>query len=134
MASAKRIKTFTVELQHKPGALAQVMGTFREQKVNTIGTWSWAQKDNKAYVIFIGDNAGKTEEALKNNGLSYTAADACLCECDDRLGVFYDTLQKAAKAGVNLHAAYAVGTAGKCAYVLWAEEGQHSKLCQALGC
>ena len=134
MANLKRVKTVTLDLADKPGELARVLAAYREANVDLVSTWGWSEGSGKASAVFIGKDPKRTEEVLKKMGAAYKTGEACLCEGDDRMGAVHDILQKAAQSGVNLHAAGAIGTAGKYCAVVWAEEGQFDKLCKALGC
>ena len=123
-----------IEMPDRTGELARVINTLREAKVELCGTWAWGEGNGKAKAILIGKDHKQTEEHLKKVGVKYTVKEACLCEGNDQLGVFQEILQKVAKAGVNLHAANAVGTGGRFCTALWPEEGQEEKLFQLLGC
>jgi len=130
----KRVKTFTVDLTDKPGDLATVVGACREAKVEMLGCWGWAMGDGKGAACFLAKEPAQFEATLKKLGRKYKQMDACWTEGADTLGVFNDLVQTAAKAGVNLHAANATGTAGKFCSVFFADEGQYDKMCKAFNC
>ncbi|MEE8424338.1 MAG: hypothetical protein V3S11_00840 [Elusimicrobiota bacterium] len=129
-----KIQTLTVNLETKPGALAQVYTAFAESGINVISSWAFEMGPGKAQGIFHVADVGKAVDVLTKLGMDPRTGTACRAEGDDTIGVYNELLRKIAAAGVNLDASDAYGIGGKFAAVFFAEESQQAGLCKALGC
>ncbi|MFH1263862.1 MAG: hypothetical protein V1495_10540 [Pseudomonadota bacterium] len=131
--TSKTVSICKVNVESRPGGLAKVLAHLREARANQIGTWAWTE-GNEAYSFMLGESPTETEAALKKTGYKYTVTQACLYEESDRLGAYYELLDRIGKAGVDLDACCAMAVGGKFRAILWAKEGQIEKLCRTLGC
>jgi len=133
MANARKIEVLTVKLDAKPGALAQVLGAFREAKVNLTASWGYQMGPGEAQAHFFTADADKARQALTKLGKSPKAEPAFWVEDADKIGSYHGVVEKLAKAGVNIEATDAFGIGGKFAAVIFVAEGDVAKAAKALG-
>src|SRR5207253_5613601 len=68
MATARKIDVLTVKLDPKPGALAQVLGAFREAKVNVTASWAYQMGPGEAQAHFFTSDVDRAKKALTKLG------------------------------------------------------------------
>ena len=68
MAAARKIDVLTVKLDAKPGALAQVLGAFREAKVNVTASWGYQMGPGEAQAHFFTADLERARQALTKLG------------------------------------------------------------------
>jgi len=133
MATARKIDVLTVKLDPKPGALAQVLGAFREAKVNLTASWAYQMGPGEAQAHFFTADADRAKQALTKLGKTPKTEAAFWVEDADKIGNYHSVLEKFAKAGVNIEATDAFGIGGKFATVIFVAEGDVGKAAKALG-
>lgn len=133
MATARKIDVLTVKLDPKPGALAQVLGAFREAKVNLTASWAYQMGPGEAQAHFFTADADRAKQALTKLGKAPKTEAAFWVEDADKVGSYHTVLEKFAKAGVNIEATDAFGIGGKFATVIFVAEGDVGKAAKALG-
>jgi hypothetical protein len=133
MATAKKIDLLTIKLDPKPGALAQVLGTLREAKVNLIASWGYQMGPGEAQAHFFSADLDRAKQALTKAGKPPKTESAFWVEDADKIGSYHGVLQKLAQAGINVEATDAFGIGGKFATVIFVAEGDVPKAAKALG-
>ena len=133
MAIARKIEVLTVKLDPKPGALAQVLGAFREAKVNLTASWAYQMGPGEAQAHFFTADAERAKQALTKLGKAPKAEPAFWVDDADKIGNYHGVLEQLAKAGVNIEATDAFGIGGKFATVIFVAEGDLGKAAKALG-
>ena len=133
MAQAKKIEILTVELEPKPGALANVYAAFRENGISTIASWAYQMGPDKATGHFYVTDPTKARDVLAKLGKPAKTEQAGWVEDVDQLGRYHDILAKIAKAGVNIEATDAFAINGKFACVIFVNQNDVERLAQALG-
>ncbi len=93
----------TIKLDPKPGALAQVLGAFREAKVNVTASWAYQMGPGEAQAHFFTGDFDRAKQAL------------------------------IAKAGINIEATDAFAIGGRFATVIFVAESDVPKTAKALG-
>src|SRR5205085_10104053 len=101
MATAKKIEVLTVKLDPKPGALAQVLGAFREAKVNVTASWAYQMGPGEAQAHFFTADLERARNALTSLGKTPKTESAFWVDDADQIGSYYNVLQKFAQAGIN---------------------------------
>ena len=129
-----KIETLTVDLETKPGALAQIYAAFQEAGVNVHSNWAYEMGPGKAQAIFHVSHIGKASDVLTKLGKNPETGTACRAEGEETTGIYHELLQKIAAAGVNLDATDAYGIGGKFAAVFFAGPKDQAALCKALDC
>ena len=133
MATAKKIDLLTIKLDPKPGALAQVMGAFREAKVNVTASWGYQMGPGEAQAHFFTGDFDRAKQALTKLGKTPKTEAAFWVEDADQIGNYHTVLQKMAKAGINIEATDAFAIGGKFATVIFVAEKDVPKAAKALG-
>jgi hypothetical protein len=133
MATAKKIDLLTIKLDPKPGALAQVMGAFREAKVNVTASWGYQMGPGEAQAHFFTGDFDRAKQALTKLGKTPKTEAAFWVEDADQIGNYHTVLQKMAKAGINIEATDAFAIGGKFATVIFVAESDVPKAAKVLG-
>jgi hypothetical protein len=107
--NVRSVTHYTIDIEHKVGAGAKVLGQLRDQGVNLIAAWGYATGSGKAKLELIPDDPDGFTAAAKALGIGYGApVTAFFLTGADRRGALADTLDKLAAANVGLEAAQAV--------------------------
>src|SRR5256885_5013902 len=133
MATAKKIDVLTVKLDPKPGALVQILGAFREAKVNVTASWGYQMGPQEAQAHFFTADADRAKQELTKLGKTPKTEAAFWVEDADKLGNYHSVLEKIAKAGVNVEATDAFGIGGEVATRIFFGAGGGGEAAQALG-
>ena len=133
MATVKKIDLLTVKLDPKPGALAQVLGAFREAKVNLTACWAYEMGPGEAQANFFTTDGERARQTLSKLGKAPKTEAAFWVEDADQLGSYHAVLQKIAQAGINIEATDAFAIGGKFATLIFVNEKDVPKAAKALG-
>src|SRR5436190_4471139 len=68
MATARKIELLKVKLDPRPGALAEVLGAFREAKVNLTASWAYQMGPGEAEANFFTADLDRARQALTKLG------------------------------------------------------------------
>ena len=133
MATARKIDVLSVKLDPKPGALAQILGAFREANVNVTASWGYQMGPGEAQAHFFTADVDRAKQALNKLGKTAKTEAAFWVEDADKIGNYHSVLEKIAKAGINIDATDAFGIGGKFATVIFVAESDVAKAAKALG-
>jgi hypothetical protein len=133
MATAKKIDVLTIKLDPKPGALVQVLGAFREAKVNVTASWGYQMGPGEAQAHFFTGDLDRAKEVLNKLGKFPKAESAFWVEDADQIGNYHSVLQKLAQSGINIEATDAFAIGGRFATVIFVAEKDIPKTAKALG-
>jgi len=133
MATAKKIDLLTVKIDPEPGALAQVLGAFREAKVNLTASWAYQMGPGEAQAHFFTGDLDRAKQALTKLGKTPKTESAFWVDDADQIGNYHSVLQKIAQAGINIEATDAFAIGGKFATVIFVAENDVPKAAKALG-
>jgi hypothetical protein len=133
MATAKKIEVLTVQLEGKPGSLAQVFSAFHEVGVNVTASWGYQMGPGEAQAHFYTADLDKAKKALGKLGKSPKTEAAFWIEDADRIGAYHAVLDKLARAGINIEATDAFALGGRFATTIFVAEGDVAKAAKALG-
>jgi len=133
MATAKKIDVLTVKLDPKPGALAQILGAFREAKVNVTASWAYQMGPGEAQAHFFTADLDRAKQALTKLGKTPKTEPAFWVDDADQIGNYHGVLQKIAQAGVNVEATDAFAIGGRFATVIFVAANDVPKTAKALG-
>lgn len=107
--SIRKIDLFSIEIAHKPGEGAKVLGVFRDAGVNLLAAWGYPTKGRKARIDLVAADKAAFTKAAKKAGLALGPKQtAFLVEGEDQTGALAALLGKLADAGINVFAAQAV--------------------------
>jgi hypothetical protein len=105
-----KTKQFTISIENRPGAVAEIARTLGNAKVNILSLLGTAQ-GTTGRVELVVEDARRAKKALDEAKISYQETMAEEYELSNKPGALAECLDKLAAKGVNLHSICA--TAGK---------------------
>ena len=119
-----KTKQFTISVEHRPGAVAEIARTLGNAKVNILALLGTAQAEGGAVHLVVED-AKRAKKALDAAKISYQESSAEELELANKPGALAQYLDKLAARGVNLNSIYATASKGgkKAVVVYTAEAG-----------
>jgi hypothetical protein len=113
-----KVTQLVMNLQSKPGVLANVAGVLGKAGVNIEGICA-AETAGRGKIRLLVSDAGKAEAALKAAKIRCGREEAVSVALENRPGALAEAAQKLAQAKVNIKCAYATTAgAGPAAVVL----------------
>jgi len=103
------MKEFKVFVADKPGELARVTEALANAAVN-IRAIASESKHESTYLRVVTSDVHTTEKALSNSGLKYELSDILSLELIDRPGELAKVARRLARAGINVHSIYILGS------------------------
>jgi hypothetical protein len=123
---------FWINLPDQPGELARLASRLREADVNLLGLWGYGAENGHARFYCVPESAeqfrnfAKSAEIEIREGVTFYLAEA------NRGGALVQTLEKIAKAGINLLAIQAVAIEDAFGCFLWADPKDQAALMKVL--
>ena|SRR5207248_8995686 len=105
-----KTKQFTISIENRPGAVAEIARTLGNAKVNILSLLGTAQ-GTTGRVELVVEDARRAKKALDEAKISYQETNAEEYELSNKPGALAECLDKLAAKGVNLNSICA--TAGK---------------------
>ena len=119
-----KTKQFTIAVQNRPGAVAEIARTLGDAKVNILALLGTAQGTSGTVQLVVEDSR-RAKKALDEAKVSYQETAAEEYELPNKPGALAQYLGKLAAKGVNLNSIYATATkGGKKAVVVYAAEAE----------
>lgn len=107
------MNAFIVELDNRPGTLADIAAAIAEKGININTVAGATGTDTAALAIVTNDESG-TRSALDGSGTRYREVALVSASLEDRPGMLAEMARKLADAGVNIEAIFPTGMeAGK---------------------
>jgi hypothetical protein len=126
-----KTKQFTISLENRPGALAEVARTLGSARVNILALLGTAQGASGSVELVV-DDARLTRKALDDARLTYKETTADEYELPNKPGAVADYLGKLAAKGVNLNSICAtVSKGGKKAVLVYTVAAAEEKTATA---
>lgn len=117
-----QIKQFTVALENRPGAVAEIAKILGDAKVNILALLGSAQ-GIAGILQLVAEDASRAKKALDGAGLTYAETTAEEYELPNRPAALAEYLAKLAAKGINLSSIYATAPKdGKKAVVVYSVE------------
>ncbi len=117
-----KTKQFTIAVQNRPGAVAEVARTLGNAKVNILALLATAQGTSGTVQLIVED-VRRAKKALDDAKLTYQETEAEEYELPNKPGALAQHLDKLAAKGVNLNSIYATASkGGKKAVVVYTAE------------
>lgn len=115
-------RQYTLYLENRPGALAEVSRLLAKEKINIQGI-SVAENTDTALVQLIVSNSAKTQKALKRAGIPFTSQKVSVIVLAHEPGSLSGLAADLAKAKVNISYIYATAADDQsaCCVVIGAE-------------
>ena len=102
----KRCKQYSVYLENRVGALAEICKLISDRSINLLGICAIDTVEEAVLRMVVEDEAG-TLEALKQTGLRAIATEVLLVELDNVPGATGRMATQLARAGINIDYIYA---------------------------
>jgi hypothetical protein len=119
-----KTKQFTIAVENRPGAVAEIARTLGEAKVNILALSGTAQ-GTSGTVRLVAEDSRRAKKALDEAKLSYQETTAEEYELPNKPGALAQYLNKLAAKGVNLNSIYATtAKGGRKAVVVYAAEAE----------
>ena len=119
-----KTKQFTIAVQNRPGAIAEIARTLGDAKVNILALSGTAQ-GTSGTVQLVAEDSRRAKKALDEAKLSYQETTAEEYELPNKPGALAQYLNKLAAKGVNLNSIYATtAKGGRKAVVVYAAEAE----------
>lgn len=106
-----KTKQFTVSVENRPGAVAEIAKTLGNAKVNILALLATAQGTSGAVELVVEDPR-RAKKALDEAGLTYRETTAEEFELQNKPGALAQCLDKLAAKGVNLNSICATASKG----------------------
>ncbi|MGH8727344.1 MAG: hypothetical protein ACREV9_04120 [Burkholderiales bacterium] len=131
--TVRKVDYFTTEISNKPGEGVRVLKQLREANVNLLAFTAFPS-GQQAQVDFVPEKTAALTDAAKQLGLKLSPKKTgFLLEGDDQVGALNDTLEKLAKAGINVTAMDAVATGRRFGAIFWVKPEDVDKAAKAVG-
>ena len=126
-----RTKQLSVTVDNKPGAVAEIVRTLGNAKVNILALAAWADGQSGTVQVIVED-ARRAKKALDDARIAYREGAIDQVELANKPGALAKTLDQLASKGVNLNSIYATATkGGKKAVVVYSVATEAAKAATA---
>jgi len=106
-----KMKQFTIGVENRPGAVAEIAKILGNAKVNILSLLGTAQETGGAVELVVADSK-RARKALDDSGLVYRELIAEEHELQNKPGALAQYLEKLAGKGINLHSICATASKG----------------------
>ena len=106
-----KTKEFTIAVENRPGAVAEIARTLGNAKVNILALLGTAQ-GARGTVQLIAEDAKRAKKALDEAKLSYQETIAEEYELPNKPGALAQYLDRLAAKGINLNSIHATASKG----------------------
>ncbi len=119
-----KIKQFTVTVENRPGAVAEIAKALGNAKVNVLSLLGTTQGTGGT-IQLVAEDARRAKKALDEAKIQYQETAAEECELPNKAGALAQCLEKLAGKGVNLSSIHATASkGGRKAVVVYTVEGE----------
>jgi len=119
-----KIKQFTIAVENRPGAVAEIARVLGNAKVNVLSLLGNSQGTGGT-IHLVAEDARRARKALDEAKISYRETAAEEYELPNKAGALAQWLEKLATKGVNLNSIHATASkGGRKAVVVYTVEAQ----------
>ena len=119
-----KIKQFTITVENRPGAVAEIAKVLGNAKVNVLSLLGTTQGTGGT-IQLVAEDARRAKKALDEANIQYQETAAEECELPNKAGALAQCLEKLAGKGVNLGSIHATASkGGRKAVVVYTVEGE----------
>ena len=119
-----KIKQFTIAVENRPGAVAEIAKALGKAKVNVLSLMGTGQGTGGT-IQLVAEDAKRAKKALDEAKISYQQTAAEEYELPNKAGALAQYLEKLATKGVNLSSIHAtVSKSGRKAVVVYTVEAE----------
>ena len=106
-----KIKQFTIAVDNRPGAVAEIAKTLGNAKVNILALLATAQGSSGTLQL-VAEDARRAKKALDEARIAFTESMAEEYELPNKPGALAQCLDKLAARGINLTSIHATASKG----------------------
>jgi len=106
------VNAFIIELENRPGTLADIADAIAEKGINVAGVAGAAASAGSSAVAIVTNDEAGTRSALDATSARYREVALAMASLDDKPGVLADVARKLANAGINIEAIFPTGMEG----------------------
>jgi len=106
-----KTKQFTISMENRPGAVAEIARTLGNAKVNILALLGTAQETSGTVELIVEDTK-RARKALEDAKLNYKETTADEYELPNKPGALAECLDRLAAKGVNLNTIHATASKG----------------------
>ena len=106
-----KIKQFTIAVDNRPGAVAEIAKTLGNAKVNILSLLATSQGSSGTLQL-VAEDSRRAKKALDEARISYTETTAEEYELPNKPGALAQCLEKLAAKGINLGSIHATASKG----------------------
>jgi hypothetical protein len=106
-----KTKQFTISIENRPGAVAEIARTLGNAKVNILALLGTAQETSGTVELIVEDTK-RAKKALEDAKLTYKETTAEEYELPNKPGALAECLDRLAAKGVNLNTIHATASKG----------------------
>ena len=130
----RKVEYFTANVSNKPGAALSALKALRDANVNLLA-FSGFPSAGRAQIDFIPEDSAALKAAVKKAKLKLSSKKTgFLIQGSDRVGALLDTLDKLARAKINVTAMDAVSAGeGRYGAIFWVKPKDVAKTAKLLG-
>jgi hypothetical protein len=115
---AEKTREITITTPNDVGTMGKVFGLVAKAGVNVKSFMAYAMANQGTFKLITADNA-KVAKLMEEAGYTVETAEVVAVTCTDAIGTGADLGKKLGSAGVNIDYAYATGTGGGEAVVVF---------------
>lgn len=119
--AAKRVDCFSLDVEDRPGVVAQLARQLRDAKINLKGLWGWGAGTGRAKIACVPQNSKKFTEGARKLGLMTTQDVVFYVSGADKVGALCNVLDSLEKAGINIKVMDAMGFSGRFGAYIWVD-------------
>jgi hypothetical protein len=131
--AAKRVDCFFLDVDDKPGVVAEFARQLRDAKINLKGLWAYTSANGRGKIGCVPQNAKKFIERAKELGLTTSQSVAFYASGTDKVGALCKVLDSLDKASVNIKVMDAIGFSGRYGAYVWVDPQEVENATKVLG-
>ncbi len=128
----KRVDCFFIEVEDKPGVLAQFARQLRDAKINLKGLWAYSNAQGKGRIACVPQNSKKFVDAAQKLGFSTTQEAAFHVSGPDKVGALCKVFDLLDKESINIQVFDAIALRGQFGAYVWVDPTQVEAAAKAL--
>jgi hypothetical protein len=117
----KRVDCFFLEVEDKPGVLAQFARKLRDAKINLKGLWGYTNAQGKGRIACVPQNGKKFLDTATKIGMATTQGTAFYNSGPDKVGALCKVLDILESTRINIKVLDAMGFSGRFGAYIWVD-------------
>lgn len=117
----KRVDCFFLEVEDKPGVIAQFARQLRDNKINLKGLWGYSNPQGKGRIACVPQNNKKFIDVAKKLGLTMTQETAFYISGPDKVGSLCNVLDILEEGNINIDVLDAISFSGRFGSYVWVD-------------